>query len=167
MSYAEQLIGQLTEHGLWIATAESCSGGLLAAALTDVAGSSAVFAYGLVTYSNEAKHQILGVPEATLAEYGAVSEQTAAAMADGLLRLSGADLALVTTGIAGPGGGSAQKPVGLVYIGCAGRSANGRLLRICKCNFSGDRAAVRRQTVDTALKMALQQLQNNADEVTG
>ncbi len=147
---AAGLIDRLRARGAWVATAESCSGGLLAAAFTDIAGASDVFGYGVVTYSNQAKMQLLQVGKETLARYGAVSEETAREMASGLLALSGADLALATTGIAGPGGGSAEKPVGLVYIAAGGRE---RIL-VRRCLFAGERDAVRRQTVAAALALA-------------
>jgi nicotinamide-nucleotide amidase len=111
-------------RGLKIATAESCTGGLVAGALTEIAGSSDVVDRGFVTYSNEAKQAMLGVPAATLKRYGAVSAETAAAMAKGALKHSLADIAVAVTGVAGPGGGSKQKPVGLVYFAAASR--NGR-----------------------------------------
>lgn len=153
-SSAEQLVQELRQRSRWIATAESCSGGLLAAAITDVSGSSEVFGYGLVTYSNQAKTELLQVPQRLLQEHGAVSKETAAAMTEGLLRLSGADLALSTTGIAGPTGGSTEKPVGLVYISCA--SPRGSVVE--KHNFAGSREQVRQQTVQAALQLALHQL---------
>lgn len=113
----EQLaISLLTEQHKKLAVAESCTGGLLAKRLTDIPGSSEVFEMGCVTYSNHVKEQILGVPHETLRQYGAVSEETARAMAEGIQKLSGADLGVGITGIAGPGGGTAEKPVGLVYI---------------------------------------------------
>lgn len=149
MAQAASIIDELRRRKLDVATAESCTGGMLAAALTDVPGSSDVFGWGLVTYSNEAKAQLLGVSRDTLAEFGAVSPQTAREMASGLLRVSGADIALATTGIAGPGGGSAEKPVGLVYIACGGEDD----LQVKRCLFSGGRDAVRRQTVAEALFM--------------
>ena len=108
-------------NGLKIATAESCTGGLVAAVLTDIAGSSDVVERGLVTYSNEAKQELLGVAAATLRLHGAVSEETAREMAEGALRASRADIAVSITGVAGPGGGSADKPVGLVHFACATR----------------------------------------------
>lgn len=149
MAQAASIIDELRRRKLAVATAESCTGGMLAAALTDVPGSSDVFGWGLVTYSNEAKAQLLGVSRDTLAEFGAVSPQTAREMASGLLRVSGADIALATTGIAGPGGGSAEKPVGLVYIACGDEDD----LQVKRCLFSGGRDAVRRQTVAEALFM--------------
>lgn len=109
-------------RGLKVATAESCTGGLVAGALTDIAGSSDVVDRGFVTYSNEAKQQMLGVPAATLKDHGAVSRQTAEAMARGALGRANADLVVAITGIAGPGGGSADRPVGLVHFAAAARS---------------------------------------------
>ncbi len=136
------------QAGQRIATAESCTGGLLSACLTAVPGSSDVFERGFVTYSNAAKENLLGVPAATLDAYGAVSAETALAMADGARRYSEADLAVAITGIAGPSGGSETKPVGLVHIGLArpdGATEQGRYI------FDGDRTSVRRQTVEQAV----------------
>lgn len=118
---ATALINLCIDKKLTIATAESCTGGLVAGALTDVPGSSAVLDRGFVTYSNGAKQQMLGVPGATLKQYGAVSRQTAEAMARGALAKAKVDLAVATTGVAGPGGGSADKPVGLVHFAAAAR----------------------------------------------
>ena len=113
----EQLIGKfLTENKLTIATAESCTGGLVSSKLTDVSGSSEYIKLNFVTYANDAKHNILGVDWEILDKYGAVSEQCAQAMAEGLYKVTNCDVALCTTGIAGPGGGSKEKPVGLMYI---------------------------------------------------
>ena len=138
-------------RGLKIATAESCTGGLVAGALTDIAGSSDVVERGFVTYSNEAKGEMLGVPAATLAAHGAVSQATAEAMAAGVLAHSPADLAVAVTGVAGPGGGSAEKPVGLVHFAAAAR--DGR--RAHRERRFGDigRAEVRRESVLVALQM--------------
>lgn len=140
-----------------LATAESCTGGLVAAALTAIAGSSDVVERGFVTYSNEAKAELLGVPPATIAAHGAVSAETAAAMAAGALARAPVDLAVSITGVAGPGGGSAEKPVGLVYLGLArcGDSAHTER-RI----FPGDRTQVRR----AALVLALQRLLSEAGQ---
>ena len=136
---------------LMIATAESCTGGLVAGALTDIAGSSAVVDRGFVTYTNEAKQQMLGVPAATLQAHGAVSRETAQAMAQGALAHSLADLAVSITGIAGPGGGTKEKPVGLVHFAAAAR--DGRLIhRECRFGDLG-RAEVRRLSVLEALEM--------------
>jgi len=136
---------------LMIATAESCTGGLVAGALTDIAGSSAVVDRGFITYTNEAKEQMLGVPAATLQAHGAVSRETAQAMAKGALAHSLADLAVSITGIAGPGGGTKEKPVGLVHFAAAAR--DGRLIhRECRFGDLG-RAEVRRLSVLEALEM--------------
>jgi nicotinamide-nucleotide amidase len=134
--------------GLRIATAESCTGGLVAAALTSIAGSSDVVERGFVTYTNEAKEQQLGVPRVALLSYGAVSEPVARAMAEGALRESLADVAVSVTGIAGPGGSTPGKPVGLVHFGLARR---GRETQAARHVFAGDRDAVR----DAALRVAL------------
>lgn len=122
---ASDLLDLCRSRGLKLATAESCTGGLVAAALTEIPGSSHVVDRGFVTYSNDAKQAMLGVPEATLRTYGAVSRQTAEAMVKGALAHAQADVAVAITGIAGPGGGSAEKPVGLVHIAAASR--DGRL----------------------------------------
>ncbi len=135
-------------RGLKIATAESCTGGMIAAALTAIAGSSDVFERGWVTYSNEAKAESLGVPAATLAAHGAVSAETAEAMAKGALHRARAQVAVAVTGIAGPGGGSPEKPVGLVFIGLARKDG---WVQVERCDFTGDRDAVRRQTLERAL----------------
>ena len=138
-------------RGLKVATAESCTGGLVAGALTDIAGSSDVLDRGFVTYSNEAKQQMLGVPAGTLQEYGAVSRQTAEAMARGALGHANADLVVAITGIAGPGGGSKDKPVGLVHFAAASRSG---ALTHTEVRY-GDigRSAVREKSVRQALAM--------------
>ena len=135
---------------LRIATAESCTGGMIAAALTDVAGSSDVFERGFVTYSNEAKTGLLGVPAELIAKFGAVSEQVAREMVAGALRHSQADVAVAVTGIAGPGGGSKEKPVGLVFLAIARKGGDARCERKV---FGGDRAAIRRATVLRALEL--------------
>jgi nicotinamide-nucleotide amidase len=111
----------LTEKGLKLATAESCTGGLISNRVTDVPGSSAVFTHGFITYANEAKRDLLGVPQSLLDEHGAVSEPVACAMADGALCVSGADIAVAVTGIAGPDGGTPDKPVGTVWIAWAAK----------------------------------------------
>ncbi len=119
---AEDIIRNATSAGLTVATAESCTGGLIAGALTEIPGSSAVVDRGFVTYSNEAKEDMLGVQKETLKHFGAVSAQTAIAMADGALSKSNADICISVTGIAGPGGGSADKPVGTVHFALARRN---------------------------------------------
>jgi nicotinamide-nucleotide amidase len=116
---AAELIRRLTEKSIVIATAESCTGGMVAAAITDVAGSSAVMDRGFVTYSNSAKVEMLGVPHELILAHGAVSAEVARAMAEGALKHSNAGVAISITGIAGPGGGTAVKPVGLVHFACA------------------------------------------------
>jgi nicotinamide-nucleotide amidase len=144
------LLERYRRAGKKIATAESCTGGLVAAALTDVAGSSDVVERGFVTYSNEAKTELIGVPADLIARVGAVSAEVAKAMAEGALAHSRADVAVSVTGIAGPGGATPGKPVGLVWFGLA---AKGAPTRVEKRNFAGDRAAVRRQAVATALAL--------------
>jgi nicotinamide-nucleotide amidase len=150
LSLARDVLDRARTKGLRIATAESCTGGLIAGLLTEIAGSSDVFERGFVTYSNEAKEQMLGVPAALLAAHGAVSEPVALAMAEGALRHSSADIAAAVTGIAGPGGGSAEKPVGLVYIAAA-RKGRAPLVRR---HLFGDigREQVRLRTVEEALE---------------
>lgn len=144
----EQLAALLPAHGQRMATAESCTGGLIAAACTDVAGSSAWFERGYVTYSNQAKQADIGVPEALLIEHGAVSEPVVAAMLAGTLKAAGSDWAMAVSGVAGPGGGSADKPVGTVFIGW---QARGKPAEVVRYQFEGDRIAVRRASVLAAL----------------
>jgi len=156
---ATRVLGQSRARGLTIATAESCTGGLVAAAPTEIAGSSDVVDRGFVTYSNEAKQQMLGVPAATLKRHGAVSGQTAAAMAKGALKNSPADIVVAITGIAGPGGGSKGKPVGLVYFAAASRDGR-RIARVRRYGKIG-RRRVRERSVAEAL--ALLELLAGAD----
>ena len=151
LDQARDLLAALQARGQTLATAESCTGGLIAAALTAIAGSSSVVMAGFVTYSNDAKARMVGVSEATLAAHGAVSEPVAREMAEGALARAGVDIALSCTGIAGPGGATPGKPVGLVFIGCARRGAATVVERHV---FPGDRAAVRAATVAAALRMA-------------
>ena len=147
---AKTLLETCRQAGLRIVTAESCTGGLIAGCLTGIAGSSAVFERGFVTYSNEAKSEILGVPAELIAEHGAVSEPIARAMAAGALKRSPAELVVAVTGIAGPGGGSPERPVGLVHFaGARGGDAAVHLREV----FAGDRDAVRLATVNRALDM--------------
>jgi nicotinamide-nucleotide amidase len=148
---AKRVLELCRARGLHVATAESCTGGLVAAALTEIPGSSDVVDCGFVTYSDEAKQAMLGVPAATLKRYGAVSAQTAKAMAAGALKNSRADIAVSITGIAGPGGGSKQKPVGLVHFAAASR--DGR--RIARKRLYGDigRRRVRLRSVVEALAL--------------
>jgi nicotinamide-nucleotide amidase len=155
LTQAAALLQNCQAAGLMVATAESCTGGLIAGALTEIAGSSAVVDRGFVTYSNEAKQAMLGVPEQLLDSHGAVSAEVAKAMAEGALEASLADLSIAVTGVAGPGGGSAAKPVGLVHFGCARR---GQETHLAAEIFSGDRSAVRRQTIIKALAMLQKRL---------
>jgi nicotinamide-nucleotide amidase len=150
-STAKHVLELCRARGLRVATAESCTGGLVAAALTEIAGSSDVVDRGFVTYSNEAKAEMLGVPLSTIKRYGAVSAQTAKAMAAGALKNSYADLAVSITGIAGPGGGTKQKPVGLVHFAAARRG--GRSVARKKLFGPVGRSHVRQLSVVEALKM--------------
>lgn len=145
----EDILNYFLQKKYTLATAESCTGGLLGAMLTAVPGISAVYGYGVITYSNEAKMKLLGVPAEILARHGAVSVETAAAMARGLASLSGADYAVSITGIAGPGGGGAEKPVGLVYIGLVTPEG----CRVERHVFHGDRQEVRRQSAASAVAL--------------
>jgi nicotinamide-nucleotide amidase len=150
LAQAAGLLAALRGRACTLATAESCTGGLIAAALTHIAGSSDVVDRGFVTYSNAAKTDLLGVPLALITAHGAVSEAVARAMAEGALSRARTGVAIAVTGIAGPGGGSADKPVGLVWFGCAWRDA-GTQSRCCV--FPGDRAAVRAAAVAFALAL--------------
>lgn len=151
LARAAALLAAAESGGLTIATAESCTGGLLAGLLTEIAGSSSVFERGFVTYSNAAKEDLLGVPEALLAQHGAVSEPVARAMAEGTLAHARADLAVAVTGIAGPGGGTAGKPVGLVHFALARRG--GPTVALERRFSETGRAAIRRAAVDQALAL--------------
>ena len=149
MTVAEKLVALLKAQGLTCATAESCTGGGVGSAITAVSGSSAVFAGGIISYSNDVKRDVLGVSSDILQNVGAVSSETAAQMAEGARRLLKTDLAVSLTGIAGPDGGSEEKPVGLVWFGLATKDG----VRTEKCIFRGDRAQVRAQAVTHALGM--------------
>ena len=151
---AGEIIATFTGRHLMVATAESCTGGLIASALTEIPGSSAVVDRGFVTYSNDAKVEMLGVDPATLAAYGAVSCETAQEMARGALARSRADISVAVTGVAGPGGGSPEKPVGLVHLAAATRTGQ-RLHREMRYGDIG-RDAVRLATVRTALDMLVE-----------
>lgn len=151
MSLEEEAVQALIKRGYDITTAESCTGGMIAAALINVAGVSEVYKEGYITYANEAKHRRLGVKEETLRVYGAVSEQTAYEMALGAAEAANARVSVAVTGIAGPGGGTAEKPVGLVYIGCC----INRKVTVSKNLFQGDRLSIRQQTVQQALRLLL------------
>ena len=148
---AAEIVTSLKQSGMRICCAESCTGGMIAAAITDIAGSSAVFSRGFVTYSNQAKINMLGVKPETLTLYGAVSGQTVSEMASGAITASEdeADFAVAVSGIAGPDGGTVEKPVGLVYICVLKKGEVGQVTRYV---FDGDRQSVRTQTVENALK---------------
>ena len=158
MQLSEQVGQALKARGATVTTAESCTGGWVAKTLTDIAGSSAWFERGFVTYSNEAKSQMIGVSEATLLEHGAVSEPVVVEMAVGALRAARADYAISVSGIAGPDGGSAEKPVGTVWFGVASASGQGGTRRE---GFAGDRESVRRQATAYALNLLWQQFLQN------
>ena len=151
------VIGLLKERGARLATAESCTGGMLSSLLVDVPGASAVFHEGTVAYANEAKIGLLGLPRETLEKYGAVSRETAAAMAEGVLRrlpTNGPAYSLATTGVAGPDGGTPEKPVGTVWVACAGLDAGGRgLTRSVRHNWAADRQAIRMRSANAALDL--------------
>lgn len=153
-SLEEQVVWLLKKQDFTITAAESCTGGMIAGTLVNVAGASDVFGEAYVTYSNEAKHRLVGVNEETLKQFGAVSEETAYEMAAGAARAAGADVGLSSTGIAGPGGGTPEKPVGLVYIGCfvCGK------VQVRRLNLHGSREQIRRNTVEAVLKLAAEML---------
>lgn len=148
----------LSERSLMMATAESCTGGLVAAAITDISGSSAWFERGFVTYSNEAKTTMLGVPAKLIRDHGAVSEEVAHAMAEGALLNSRAQVALSITGVAGPTGGTPDKPVGMVCFGWCNRIVT----RAETQRFKGDRQQIRRQAAEHALRGLLEMVRNEA-----
>lgn len=145
---------ELKKRHLTVATAESCTGGLLAHTLTNISGSSEYFGRGVVTYSNQAKVELLGVSPKVLEEHGAVSEQTARTMAVEIRKRSNADIGVSTTGIAGPTGGTKDKPVGLVYIGVA----TSKNVKVKRFNFSGDRLGNKESTCNAALKLILESI---------
>ena len=151
-SLVDQLFDKLKDKKWKLVTAESCTGGMIATAITDKSGSSEIFDRGYITYSNESKIQNLGVKKTDLAIHGAVSEEVAEQMARGALRKSEANVAIAVTGIAGPNGGSAKKPVGLVYVGYA---LKGGVAQATKHNFEGNREEIRLQTTREAIKHLL------------
>ena len=152
LSLAASVLAACRVRDWHVATAESCTGGLVAAALTAIPDASEVVKCGFVTYSNNAKIELLGVPEETIAAHGAISAETAAAMARGAVVRAGVDLAVSVTGIAGPGGGTPEKPLGLVYLGVARKDGAARVERRI---FPGDRAAVRQAALTAALELLL------------
>ena len=151
----ERLLELLPPHGLTLSTAESCTGGLVAHRITGVAGSSTYYLGGVVSYSNELKQSLLGVPAEILERYGAVSRECAHAMADGVRRLTGASVGVATTGIAGPGGATPTKPVGLVYVACATPWD----VQVRELRLPGDRFSNIRASADAALELTLSQVE--------
>ena len=149
---AGKLLQQLNEQGKTLATAESCTGGGIGHVITSVSGSSSVYLGGVVSYANSVKHRLLGVPTVVLDTFGAVSEQTARAMAEGVRTVIGADIGIGVTGIAGPNSDHTSKPVGLVYVS----ASDGEKTLVKENRFSGDREAVREQSVEAALKLAME-----------
>lgn len=145
----EQIISKLIEKNITLATAESCTGGSLGKIITSVSGVSRIYGYGFITYANEAKEKLLGVPHEVLETVGAVSPETALYMAEGARRVSGSDIAVSVTGIAGPGGGTPEKPVGLVYIAIADKDGS----EYRKLNLDGNRDEVRAKTCDEVFKL--------------
>jgi len=148
---AKQLVDTLKAQGKTLATAESCTGGGIGHAITAVSGSSAVYLGGVISYANSVKEHVLGVKAAVLETVGAVSEETARAMAEGVCRLTGADIGVAVTGIAGPNADGTDKPVGLVYIAVC----KDGYVSVSENHFTGDREAVRNQTIETAMRLAM------------
>ena len=151
---AKESVSLALEKHLTFGTAESCTGGLIAASITDISGASAAFFGGVVSYDNSVKHALLGVRTETLASFGAVSKETAEEMAKGALTALGVDISVAVTGIAGPTGGTPTKPVGLVYIASASKKG----VTVTENHFEGDREAVRLQTVEKALLLLCEQI---------
>ena len=149
---AQEVCKLLADNKMTVATAESCTGGMIAELFTSVSGASTVFSYGFVTYSNEAKQKLLGVKKETLNQFGAVSSQTVIEMSEGALKAANADIAVSVSGIAGPTGGTVEKPVGLVYVGL---SRKGKETTSHRFIFDGDRDSVRRQTVEKVFDLIL------------
>ncbi len=158
---SEALVSELIEAGQSISVAESCTGGWISKALTDISGSSQCFAYGVVSYSNGAKESMLGVNPASLLEYGAVSEKVVGEMAAGVLNLSGAGYAVAVSGIAGPDGGTEEKPIGTVWFGWAVRNDKKISIDAEKHLVKGDREAVRTRTVILAMQGVRERLRKN------
>ena len=156
---AEQLLIHCRRLSLKISTAESCTGGLIASCITSCTGSSSVFERGYITYSNEAKGELLDVSLTTLQSFGAVSEEVAIEMAEGALINAKTNLSLAVTGVAGPGGGTSLKPVGLVFIACA--SEDSSVTKCQKFNFPGNREEIRLATVEQAILLGLEVLRKN------
>lgn len=152
----KKIVRELAKRGLGLCTAESCTGGLIAGCITSVSGASACFEGGLVTYSNAAKTRLIGVPEAVIEKYGAVSGETARAMAEGARDKLAADMSVAVTGIAGPTGGTPDKPVGTVYIAVARKGKTS----VRKFLFTGTRHGIRKQTTEEALKFVLDEMED-------
>ncbi len=159
-SLAESLVAALSSAGKTVTTAESCTGGWIAKAITDIPGSSSAFAYGVVSYSNGAKESLLGVQNSTLADKGAVSSQVVKQMAEGALQLSGADIAVAVSGVAGPDGGTDEKPVGTVCFAWAVRTKSGITVDGEQQRFDGNRNEVRVQTVAQAMRGVLDRIES-------
>ena len=158
---SEALVSELIEAGRSVSVAESCTGGWIAKALTDISGSSQCFAYGVVSYSNGAKESMLGVSSASLIRHGAVSAEVVKEMAEGALHLSGADYAVAVSGIAGPDGGTEEKPVGTVWLGWAMRHNKAPLVETEKHLIKGDRNAIRTRSVILAMQGIRERLRKN------
>ncbi len=154
---SSKLYELLKDTNFMISTAESCTGGLIGKTLTDIPGISAHYGYGFITYSNEAKQSLLGVKKETLDSFGAVSGETVKEMATGALLKSGSDVAVSVSGIAGPGGGSEEKPVGLVYIGIKSKENEAKA---CRFIFDGTRDEVRLKTVKKAIELVINEIEN-------
>ena len=155
---ADQILKLCKKFDIKLSTAESCTGGLIFSCLTEISGSSDVIDRGFITYSNEAKIELLGVPNLLIALHGAVSEEVAIAMSEGALSRSMSDITIAVTGVAGPGGGTEDKPVGLVHFACSGR---GRTTQSLKQIFPGSRSAIRDATVQTAFTVIRKFLEDN------
>lgn len=158
MKAEEHILRLMVSSALKLSVAESCTGGLIAGRITDIAGSSEYFEGGVVSYSNEAKTRFLGVPEELLVGYGAVSREVAQSMAEGVRRATGSDVGLSVTGVAGPGGGSDLKPVGTVFIGLCWQGG----ILVKEFHFGGDRKKVRQQSSDAALQMIIDHLEGRS-----
>ena len=157
ISVEENLVQTLAEMGLTISTAESCTGGMVASTIIDVPGASDVYNEGFITYSNDAKIKYLNVSEEVLESFGAVSEEVVRQMALGCRNATGSDVSIATSGVAGPGGGTVEKPVGLVYIACAYKD----IVAIKHYKFEGDRTQIRKQATTEAISVALDLLENH------
>lgn len=153
---AQSVVDILKEKNLMLSTAESCTGGMIGELITSVSGASEVYGFGFITYANEAKEQILGVKHETLEKFGAVSEETAREMALGAKRVSGSDISVSVTGIAGPGGGTKEKPVGLVYTAICFNEK----VEVFKLLLKGDRESVRKQTCEKVFENIINCAQN-------